>query len=270
MKKKIIFLIVFILGVFNQINAQDTIVFKNNELKTVKVTVVKSDELTCKEFTNLEGPDYIYALKKIKEVRFQNGIVQQFNIPDDEIEYVNDVAVRKYQEVETNNESNIKPLNTFKERSEYYKGVPYRREFGDPYNLWAAGIASYFIPGLGQMISGETGRGFAFLGGFSAAYVVTLVGISNIYTEPYWNNNNHYGNSSAAMFTIGGGIAMLGIYIWSIVDAVNVARVNNLYERDLRNSSQLNFQLSPYVDVSKPTLSLNNQPALGLSLKVSF
>lgn len=40
------------------------------------------------------------------------------------------------------------------------------------------GLASFFIPGLGQMLSGETGRGLAFLGGSMALTASTSAGLS--------------------------------------------------------------------------------------------
>lgn len=279
MKKLTLLLIVFTIGALNLIKAQDTIVFKSNELKIVKVTQVKSNEIICKSFSNLEGPDYIYEIAKIKEIRYHNGSVEVYNLPDDEVEYVNDIPVKKYEEITPATDlPNVKKLNTYSERCEYYKGVHYHREFGDPYNLWVAGIASYFVPGLGQMVSGETGRGFAFLGGFSAAYIVTIVGVSSMYATTKYDYNYDYPipystpnqNSTGSIITIGGGLAMLGIYIWSIVDAVNVARVNNLYDRDLRKNSQLNLQLTPFIDARSTSLSLNNKPAVGLSLKLNF
>ena len=279
MKKTFFLLFILIIGVFNSIKAQDTIFFKNNESKIVKITQIKSNELFCKEFTNLEGPDYIYELKKIGEIHFKNGLVQTYDILDEnEVEYINDVAVKK-QDLDKYKEpiQNFR-LDSYSERNEYYKNVPYHKEYGDPYEPALAGIASYFIPGLGQMICGESGRGLAFLGGTAATYFVTMIGFSGLsygVTYDYYsgNNNSYNYNNNGSLFTamaVGGAISTVGLYIWSIVDAVHVAKVNNLYARDLRTQNQVSFQLSPFIDTSKTALSLNNQPALGLSLRMNF
>lgn len=278
MKKQFILSAIILFGFICSTYAQDTIFFKNNESKIVKITQIKSDELTCKESLNLDGPDYIYNLKKIGEIHFKNGTVQTYNIPDEnEVEYVNDVAVTKYNLEEP---IPIIMFNNYNEKSDFYKNVPYRKEMGDPYEPAIAGLASYFIPGLGQMICGESGRGLAFLGGTAATYFVTMIGFSGLTSEvsydyysenSYSYNNNH--NNNGSLFTamaVGGAISTVGLYIWSIVDAIHVAKVNNLYARDLRKQSQVKIQLSPFIDTSKTALSLNNKPALGLSLKLNF
>ena len=39
----------------------------------------------------------------------------------------------------------------------------YKHQVDDPYNPSVDGFVSFLVPGLGQMISGELGRGAAFL-----------------------------------------------------------------------------------------------------------
>jgi len=53
----------------------------------------------------------------------------------------------------------------------------YTYQDGDKYNPAVAGITSFLIPGLGQVISGETIRGLAFFGGFSLALASTSFGM---------------------------------------------------------------------------------------------
>jgi hypothetical protein len=86
------------------------------------------------------------------------------------------------------------------------------------------------VPGLGQLIDGETGLGLAFLGGYTACGIICLVGLTGIWSE------NYYPPSVETRRTIllGGGGGMLAIQIWSIVDAVKVAKVNSMYVRNLR------------------------------------
>ena len=50
----------------------------------------------------------------------------------------------------------------------------YTYQVGDRYSTGVAGITSFLIPGLGQMLSGEVGRGAGFLVlDYSSVYVVT-------------------------------------------------------------------------------------------------
>ncbi|VBB44984.1 exported hypothetical protein [uncultured Paludibacter sp.] len=275
MKKHIFFLSILLAGLLNTLKAQDTIVFKSGELKIAKITQINSPELIYKDFSNLEGPDYIVKLSQIKEIHFKNGFVQAYNINDD-VEYNDNASIRRKPENEIK-PFLIKRLDNYEERSKFYKNVPYHREYGDPYNPWVAGIASYFIPGLGQMVCGETGRGFAFLGGTTASYVVMIIGLSALGNDYYYNDyySDNYAHKSGkenlyTLLALSGACSTLGVYIWSIVDAVHVAKVNNLYTRDLRRKEQVNIQLFPFIDTNKNTLSLNKMPALGFSLKVDF
>ena len=147
-----------------------------------------------------------------------------------------------------------------KQNYDYRMYVP---QPGDPNKPIIMGLASYFMPELGQMISGEVGRGLAFLGGTYAAF-----GIGYGLTA---TSRNEYGNRNDAQIWTGLGIMIgaVGLYIWSIVDAVKVAKVNNMYFQDLRgNLSLVKVELNPFIDTNN-YLGQTNASA-GLSLKVTF
>jgi len=61
---------------------------------------------------------------------------------------------------------------------------------------------------------------------------------------------------------------MLAVSIWSIVDAVKVAKVNNMYIQDVRKKSAVSLQFAPYIE----PISINNEVEfpLGLSMRVTF
>lgn len=140
----------------------------------------------------------------------------------------------------------------------------------DPYNPAMSGVCSFFIPGLGQMISGEVGRGAAFLGGYACCSIVAGVGMAQIYSNSFdYYNTGNIGNSSKGLGTMLVGFGgMVVVSIWSIVDAVNVAKVNNMYIQSLRRTSTLKLEMSPYVG----QLSINNQntSSMGMTLRVRF
>lgn len=139
----------------------------------------------------------------------------------------------------------------------------YRYQVGDPYNTGVAGLCSFLIPGLGQMLSGETGRGLAFLGADLGCGVLYYAGAVSATNDL---NNGGTGLSGAGLIIVGG-IGMLVVDIWAIVDAVRVAKVNNLAFRS-NNRISYNFKIQPFVSV------INNnsttRPASGISFRLSF
>ena len=149
-----------------------------------------------------------------------------------------------------------------KQKYDYHQYVP---EIGDPNNPAICGLASFFVPGLGQMISGETGRGLAFLGGTAASYIVYGIGAYQAISSA--DNGDIRPKGLGTMFLGIGGV--LVINICSIIDAIKVAKVNNMYIQDLRKkTSSLSFNVEPYVT----QLTINNQEVtpIGLTLKVGF
>lgn len=142
----------------------------------------------------------------------------------------------------------------------------YVPEFEDPYNPTLMGVSSFLVPGLGQMLSGEVGRGLGFLGGSVASTLVTGVGWTVMNTGLYRENL-----SAASMglgLTLVGVAGMLGFSIASIVDAVKVAKVNNLYLRDYRKSNALHLEFAPYIG----QFNTGNQivTPVGMSICISF
>jgi hypothetical protein len=133
----------------------------------------------------------------------------------------------------------------------------FRYKAGDPYNPAIAGFASLLVPGMGQMTSGETGRGAAFLGGFAGCIVILGVGASSYYEL----DGVTYGSPGLIYLGFLGAIA---VDLISVVDAVRVAKVNDLIFRD-RSKTGYILQMSPYIG------SLNNNKIpVGLGLKLRF
>ena len=151
-----------------------------------------------------------------------------------------------------------------------YDSRMYMYKYGDPYNPALSGLCSFFIPGLGQMISGETGRGFSFLGGSVGCGVIYFAGVvqyvGSIYGNGYSSSSNRRALGIGTMMVGVGGI--VGLRIWSIVDAVKVAKVNNMYIQDIRKKSAVSLQFAPYIE----PISINNTVAVpvGLSMRVTF
>lgn len=136
----------------------------------------------------------------------------------------------------------------------------YVPEVGDPYNPGVAGIASFFIPGLGQMISNEGGRGAGFLGGYVGCWVVYGIGVGSMSNDIAMDG--YYDGAGAGLVLLGIGGALV-VNIWSIVDATRVAKVNNMAWRDRNMSSSIRVQ-------PELMLSPNGKPISGMSLSFKF
>lgn len=151
----------------------------------------------------------------------------------------------------------------YRDLKEIYDWHYYLPEVGDPYNRGWAGVASFFIPGLGQVICGEWGRGACIFAADLALFGITGLGLMAGYenlapTLPY-------------MIALGAMTGMVALDIWSICDAVNVAKVKNMYYQDLRKMrASMDIKVQPFLTYTPSHSFEGYQPAGGLSLKVSF
>jgi hypothetical protein len=155
---------------------------------------------------------------------------------------------------------NASAKGQYKVNKTKYNFRSYSYELGDPYNPSVAGLTSFLIPGLGQMISGEGGRGVAFLGGFLGCGLISLIGAS-ISTDDI--NNGGDGTKGTGLATMGF-LGMIAVDVWAIIDAMHVAKVNDLAWRATRKTGY-NLRISPYIGSFK-----SEKVPVGLSLKVRF
>ncbi len=145
----------------------------------------------------------------------------------------------------------IQPGMKYRELKEYYSYKDYEK-MPDQYRSPAGvGVASYLIPGLGQMICGEGWRGTAFLGGWLACHFVTLTGIAELSDAIYWSG-------------IAGAQALR---IISCIGATRIAKVKNMYKRDLGGYA-LEVDLYPSMNYIKTTEGI--LPATGFTLALKF
>jgi hypothetical protein len=133
----------------------------------------------------------------------------------------------------------------------------YKYKDGDPYKPGIAGFASLMIPGLGQMSSGSGGRGAAFLGGFVGCLTIYAIGSSHYYED---ETGTHGGPVPLYIGLIGA----LTVDIISVIDAVRVAKVTNLYFRE-KYMSGYSLRVSPYIGSFS-----SEKIKLGFSLKLQF
>jgi len=264
--KKLLLLISLFTGLCISAAAQDIIRTKDGRTIEARIIEVGTSNISYKRYSNPNGPTFTLALSQIKSIEYQNGD--------------SDVFGRSNNTVRANTYENKK----YKELKRIYNPRRYNSMPGDPNSVFGAGLASFFIPGLGQVIDGEVGRGLAIWAGSAAITVGTYVSLIN-YTVKYsaWLNSqgytldDQYINTDSldySTFPMPGGfllwVAAGVIYqIWNITDACKIAKVKNMYWQDCMGYSSVSLSMDPYFAFT-PTTGTGLQPVTGLSLKLTF
>ena len=161
------------------------------------------------------------------------------------------------------------------------KGVYDHKEYvklaTDPYNVGWYECASFFVPGIGQLLSGEIWRGLAFIGGetilmsmiVDAASTIDKIAITDEkgFVTGYTDEKKGKTNMIVLLSSLG---ADLGLAIWSSIDARRIAKVKNMYYQDLIGREKpIELGFAPSVSfVPSPTGSI--QPNAGIALNIMF
>lgn len=246
----------------------------------LQLTGCYSSKFISKTDLPVSGGNYVFHGKNssypmVKNAIISNGIISG-KVDFGEGNYSSDEKFQIYVSndslIKTNNDNISIPLDgitkiinngyyQYRVNKTRYNYRTYTYKKGDPYNPSSAGFASLIIPGLGQMISGEIGRGLLFLTGFTGCLVATVAGIINLGTS-------YKGESVVgAQIAVAGLIGAACIDLWSIGDAVKVAKVNNLALRN-KHKTSYNLNVKPFLYTSENGLK-HNVP-VGLTFKVIF
>ena len=157
---------------------------------------------------------------------------------------------------------------SYREIKRIYNPKEYIRDVSDPYNPGVAGVCSFFIPGLGQILDAQVGRGLLMMVGAGVCAGAT-VGIANYLQSNQARYDKEIGVYSAIALV--SAIGFLSIDVWSIVDAVRVAKVQNMYNQDLRKlytNNDINLSLSP--SLAYVPMANGIAPTAGFALRVVF
>lgn len=252
MNNRTVVTIIFTCGLFLCAFAQDLITKKSGEDIKAKILEIGQSEIKYKKFDNLSGPIYTISISDILIVRYENGTNEVFE------------QTKKTDDESYSTPIGIKPNLPYKYYEGKYNSRLYTPQYDDPYNPTTAGVCSFLIPGLGQMISGETGRGLVYLGGYISCTIVYGLGVSLLYEDLYGNGDN----DGSIVLVIAGAAGALTVSISSIVDAVRVAKIKNMYIRDVRKMSAIDLKLSPYIE--SVSIGGHQVTPVGLSLRASF
>lgn len=213
--------------------AQDYITRKSGEELAVIVEEVGPDYVKYRLYNEPEGTSYVENKTDLVLIRHASGRVE---ILSDTTPAIAAPGLMKYRQ--------LKKIYNYKE---------YVPTLYDRHSPGWSGVASFFIPGLGQMICGEVGRGFAWLGGS-----VACMAAANIFTV-----------AEMPALSLAFSAGALAIDICSIVDGVRVAKVKNMYENDLRCEGYA-FDVDLYPSVDYIQTANGVQPTAGMTLAFRF
>ena len=252
--KKLLFICALLFSSAGTMMAQDIITTKEGKDIQAKVVEISNTEIKYLDFENLEGPTYILNKSDVILIRYQNGKNEVFadsSKPQDDI-------------YKPQTSAYVSEGMRYRDYKNLYDRHKYNRQFGDPYNPTLAGVASFLIPGLGQGLCDEWGRGIAIFGG----YVLGSMGWAmSVVTSAYtYNYTSATYNASALVI---GSALLLAYDVWNIVDAVQVAKIKDMYYQDIRGR-QVSFDMSLtpcFTYINTPDA---NAPVVGLSLNLGF
>jgi hypothetical protein len=213
--------------------AQDFVTKRNGEDIAAIVDEVGPDYVRFRLWDEPDGVTYTMLKNEILMIRYATGRNEVFD-------QMSSLAVA--------------PMMKYKEMAKVYDYRLYQKSLYDRYSPAGSGVASFFIPGLGQMICGEWGRGFAWLGGHVGCYMLT--GISAI--------------AESDTLVLMGIAGLLAIDICAIVDGVRVAKVKNMYMEDLRKSGYYGLDVDLYPSVNYVHTASGIQPTAGMTLALRF
>ena len=236
--------------------AQDVITRRNGEDIRAVIVEVTDDTIKYKREGLPDGPLFSISKADVLMVTYSDGSRDVFADyrPSAPAPGRQSAAGPGYEAA-----PGLRPGMNYNELLRYYDWRDYYSFTGyERYSPPIMGLCSFVMPGLGQMISGEVGRGIGYLAGMAACYTVMGLSPSVAFSNP----------SLALTMIIVSYAAAVAVNVSSIVDAVRVAKVKNMYCSDL-DQLAFDLELTPYVDVACAGTTMA-RPVAGLSLRLSF
>ena len=168
----------------------------------------------------------------------------------------------------------MQPGMKYKQLKSVYSRWDYRKDASDPYAPFWLGLSSFMTPGLGQFIAKEPGRGIAFLAGSFVISGVSSYAADDLIDLAIKDDSGviSFIDERAAKkdltILLASGLAELALCIWSSVDANRIAKVKNMYYRDLCGRYGMETRMYPSVQLARTPNGL--QAAPGMTLALSF
>lgn len=234
-------------------SAQDVITTKDGSDIQAKILEVTQTEVKYKRYNNLDGPTFTISKNDVLIVRYENGEKEVFKDTPPRSAYT------------PNTTQSITEGMSYSQYKDFYDKKMYVPQLGDMYSPTWAGVASFLIPGLGQGVAGEWGR---------AAWMIAAnigMGVVTILSYPSFNDYITYYNQPFPLLYFASLAGRLVFDIWTITDAVKIAKIKNMYYQDIRGQrmAELQYSIMPFV---APALDFGSgsETMAGLSLTLSF
>lgn len=231
--------------------AQDIITKKDGTDIRAKVLEITTNEVKYKLYDEPDGITYTSRKSELIMICYESGRKDVFANNSHSELYIADSA-----SIES-----ITPNMKYKQLKSLYNYKDYYSSSADRYNPAVSGVASFFIPGLGQIICGEAGRGLGYLGGHLGGMLLARA-ITGAGTDEYGYISTGAALTSLIIYT-----GVIALDICAIVDGVRVAKVKNMYEHDLRN---IDLSVDLYPSVNLVQMNNSTQPVVGLTLSMTF
>lgn len=177
------------------------------------------------------------------------------------------VKTEQAEQTTENTAVELVPGMKYRNLKHIYDYKDYQPSIYESHSPGGMGVASFFIPGLGQMISGEVGRGLAWLGGHVAAYSIMGIGSALSSSGDYYGEERM--ERTGDILIIAGLASTLTIDICAIVDAIRVTKVRNMYEQDLYKKLY-SFDLDLHPSVNYILTPTGSQPTAGFTFALNF
>ena len=237
--KKILFLAAMVIVGLTAASAQDLLTKQNGDDLQVVVKEVNTDDVKYVLFSEPNGVVYTLPKSEILMIRYASGRKEVF---------ANTTKATAKTYIYASPSDNIYYGMKYKELKNIYSPRDYDNRGFSRYSPAWAGVGSFFITGLGQMCCGEFWRGF---GQFGVNLGLGIVALSA---------------EDAGLYTTVA-LARLAYGVWSIVDAVRVAKVKNMYESDLRSlRSSVSVDMYPSFNTIPTNSGMGVAPGMTLSL----
>lgn len=222
-------------------NYEDVVYLKNGSI--IHGTIIEQIPNESLKVKTKDGSVFVYNLSEVSKLSKEEMVN---STPSSENPYKS-IMIPSYNQIKRN-----------------YNSRMYVPQPSDPYNPTLSGFCSWFIPGLGQVLSNETGRGLGFFGAYVGCSLVMGIG-SGVMVNAYYDDEYYTGT----LMFLAGAAGMLAVDIWSIVDAVHVSKVKNMYYNDMKSkTSSLDLELSPYI--GQISMCDNIVRPVGLTMTLKF
>ncbi len=254
--KRIVTVLAVVIAACITASAQDIITKKDGNDIMAKVLEVNPNDVKYVLSDEPDGPVYTIRKNELLMIRYASGRNELFN------------NASPYAPV---------PNLKYKELKTMYNYQDYTPMAYDRYSPGWLGFASFAVPGLGQMICDEVGRGFAWFGASAGCAMISGIGLGLIgdglttYHDDYGDTRIDENTGALVVgrvLTCIGGLASLAVEIAAIVDAVRVAKVKNMYDQDMRNNYSLDVNIYPSFNYTHTANGI--QPTAGLTLAMRF